>query len=132
MRGPDAGASGGGQCGAPRRRGGKRYDHTGVDLLAPVGAGVVAPISGVIETSGREGVMICASQGAICCSGGWRPKLVCYRLVHVTPKVVSGHVKEGSVVATVNELKNPIPSHVHVELYESTCDGMKRKCPPFN
>ncbi len=132
VRGPDPGAIQGGACGARRRSNGKTYEHTGVDLLAPAGASVVAPISGIIQPSGREGVMICAQQGTICCDGNNRPKLVCYRLVHVTPTVSKGRVDEGSSVATVNELKKPIPPHVHVERYETTCDGMKRKCPPFN
>ncbi len=133
VRGSDAGAVQGGACGARRRsNGGPPYEHAGVDLLGAAGGPVLAPISGTIEPSGREGVLICAVQGTMCCGNGNKPRLVCYRLVHVTPTIPNGRVKEGDAVATINVLPKPIPPHVHVELYEMTCDGMKRKCPPFN
>jgi hypothetical protein len=89
-----------------------------------------------IVTTTNASLMICRRQGDICCGGQVSPKLVCYRLIHVTPTATGGGVTEGQSVATVMPQTNPnIPTHVHVELYETECDGnnpkLKRKCPPF-
>jgi RHS repeat-associated protein len=123
IRGPDEGARQGGGYGVRRTRGGRNYPHSGVDLLAPVHGNVVAPISGTIEPSGAEAAMICRQEGTICCNGVTRPRLVCWRLVHISPRVNRGNVTEGQVVGTVSAQNPPIPSHVHVEYYESTCSG---------
>jgi RHS repeat-associated protein len=132
VRPPDAGASEGGACGANRTRNGHNYPHAGVDLLAPANGSVVAPIPGTVSPSGGEGILICRTEGTICCNGSQRPKLICYRLVHIAPTVTSGGVTEGQNVGTVLPQSNPnIPPHVHVEYYETTCNGMQRSCPNF-
>jgi RHS repeat-associated protein len=129
IRGPDAGASEGGGYGVRRTRNGVNYPHTGVDLLHPAGGNVVTPIGGAVSPSGAEGILICNQVGTMCCDGESRPKLICWRLVHINPSVTSGTVREGQVVGTVAPQNAPIPSHVHVEYYESTCDGMTRSDP---
>jgi hypothetical protein len=72
--------------------------------------------------------MVCGQDGQICCGGKNYPKLNCYRLVHVVPTVTRGAVQEGQTVATVMPQTNPnIPPHLHVELYETECDGNNPK-----
>ena len=121
IRGPDEGARQGGYYGSRRTSGGQNYPHTGIDFLAPAGANVVAPISGTIEPSGGEGVMICRQNGTICCNGVERPKMQCFRVVHISPTVTRGNVTEGQVIGTVLPQNPPIPPHPHVEYYETRC-----------
>lgn len=99
----------------------ENYPHSGVDLLAPAGAAVRAPVSGTIEPSGTEAVLICQQNGTICCNGRTVPRLICWRLVHIAPTVTSGRVAERQTVATVLPQNSPIPPHVHVEYYETQC-----------
>lgn len=129
IRGPDAGATQGGGYGVRRTANGINYPHSGVDLLQPQGGNVVAPVSGTIERSGPEGVMICRQDGTIACNGVTKSKLICWRLIHISPTVTSGNVTEGQVVGTILPQNNPIPPHVHVEYYELTCNGMSRSDP---
>jgi murein DD-endopeptidase MepM/ murein hydrolase activator NlpD len=130
VRGPDRGASEGGACDV-RRTGpnGTNYPHAGVDLLHTAGGSVVAPEAGAVSISG-DGITICRTAGTQCCGGSNKPKLVCWRLVHIRPSVTSGNVSEGQTVGTVLPQGNAnIPPHVHVEYYEYTCEGRQRRCP---
>ena len=141
VRPPDHGAPRGSTCGAPRtwpngqpRRGG----HSGLDLLQAVGGNIVAPIGGAVRdsTTSDPGIMICQTNGLLCCGNTSVPKETCYRLVHIDPVTTTGEVQEGTVVGTVRQPSGRgIDPHVHVELYETECVNGRprrsRKCPPF-
>lgn len=133
IRGPDEGASQGGEWGVRRTdSSGKNYPHGGLDLLHPAGHSVNTPISGNISISGNEGVMVCRQEGILCCWGKLQPRYICYRLVHIIPTRTSGTIFEDQMVGYIKAFTNPdIPPHVHVEYYETTCYGSRKSRPPF-
>jgi RHS repeat-associated protein len=103
------------------------YPHRGVDYLAPAGADVVAPISGSLDPYGTEGAMICRRSGTICCNGVERPRMICWKMVHINLTVGKGYIGEGKKIGNILPQNYPIPPHVDVEYYETMCiDGKAR------
>jgi hypothetical protein len=51
----------------------------------------------------------------------------CWKLVHINPTQTSGHIGEGKKVGTVLPQNNPIPPHVDVEYYVTTCVNGKAR-----
>ena len=131
IRPPDKGAPMGSYYGSRRRKqtptGWEWYPHRGIDLLAPVGATVVAPISGTVKPWGPEGVRICRRNGTICCNGVEIPRMICWKIVHINPTVTKGYIQEGKPIGTVLPQISPVPPHVDVEYYETICENGKAR-----
>lgn len=110
-----------GRYGSPRRRGSRRYPHTGTDYYAPRGAPLRAPCDGVVTSSSYGDVT--GNAIVIKCNNGDS-----FKFMHMNgqpPKARSGtRVSSGTLVGGVGNSGNARSQATHVHL-EAIINGRR-------